>query len=125
MYFYQFSGASTHKLYSDFESLMKSVEYAPASNVQADKEENGALSNTNWDGAIVVGLLLLAVFVVVVVVKCRKNNVQEENALVENVYKQKQSSVSLPTVICQKCGHALPIDSVFCHLCGTKIEKEC
>ena len=27
-------------------------------------------------------------------------------------------------ILCRKCGHMLPQDSVFCHFCGTKVQED-
>lgn len=126
MYMFQFGGTSTHKLYSDFESLLKSVQYPTVSNVVgvgSTNNTNTNNSNNNSDdnyGIIVV----IAVIVVAVIISRKKNNVTANSTPICNTPTPEPPSKHESVIYCTKCGHALPLDSVFCHKCGTIIEKE-
>lgn len=133
MYMFQFGGTSTHKLYSDFESLLKSVQYPTVSDVGGVGSTNNTTSNNTNDNtddssgiiAVVVLLAIIAVIVVAVIVSRKKN--QNESANHTPTYNTPTSEPpSRPesTVYCTKCGQAVPLDSDFCHKCGTKIIKE-
>lgn len=81
MYTFQFGGPSTHKLYSDFESLMKSVKYTSASNNTgiSSGNQNNSKNNGNTDDnssvvAVVVLLVIAAVIVVVIIVSRKKKS---------------------------------------------------
>lgn len=134
MYTFQFGGPSTHKLYSDFESLMKSVKYTSAPNSAGTGAGNKANDKNSGDtedysGVIaVVVLLAIAAVVVVVIVVSRKRKTEEYYT---PTYTQPYTppapqppKPAEPTIPCRNCGRALPLDSAFCHVCGTKIEKE-
>lgn len=122
MYAFQFGGTSTDKLYSDFESLLKSVQYPNSSNEISTSSTNNVTSTTsnntsdNTSGIIAVVILLIVVIVIAVIAvisqKKRAEDTPEAVAKIE------------PTVYCKNCGQSLPLDSAFCHICGTKIEKE-
>lgn len=134
MYTFQFGGPSTHKLYSDFENLMKSVKYTSASNNTgiSSGNQNNSKNNDNADdnsGVIaVVVLLAVAVVIVVVIVASRKKKSEEYyTPTYTPTYTPpvpQPSKPVEPTSICKNCGQALPLDSAFCHVCGTRIEKE-
>lgn len=130
MYIFQFGGTSTHKLYSDFESLLKSVQYPTVSNVGGAGLTNNTTSNNSDNDsddssgtiAVVVLLVIVSIIVVAVIVSRKKNN---ETANYTQIYHTPEPpSKTEPVIYCTKCGQALPLDSDFCHKCGTKIEKE-
>ncbi len=130
MYMFQFGGTSTHKLYSDFESLLKSVQYPSVSNVGGvgstnNTTSNGSNNNTDDNAgviAVIVLLVIVAIIVVAVIVSRKKN---DEAANYTPTYNVPESQSELePVTYCAKCGQALPLDSVFCHKCGTKANKE-
>lgn len=121
MYMFQFSGTDAHELYSDFENLLKSVQYPTASNVGGIGSANKTNSGTNNDPddisgvvAVVLLLVIVAIIVVAVVVSRKKNTASAPE----------QTTKAKPTIYCTNCGQALPLDSDFCHICGIKIEKE-
>ena len=132
MYMFQFGGTSTHKLYSDFESVLKSVQYPTVPNVDGVGSTNDTTSNNtdnNSDDnsgiiAVVVLLIAVAVIVVVVVVSRKNNNEPANYTPTYNTPTPEPSSRPEPTIYCTKCGQALPLDSDFCHKCGTKVFKE-
>ena len=130
MYTFQFGGPSTHKLYSDFESLMKSVKYTSASNNAGINSGNQNNSKNNGDAednsgviAVVVLLAIAAVIVVVIVVSRMKKSEEYYTPTYTPPVPQPPKPTE-PTIPCRNCGRALPLDSAFCHICGTKITKE-
>lgn len=130
MYMFQFGGTSTHKLYSDFESLLKSVQYPTISNIGGAGLTNNTTSNhtsNDPDGnsgivAVVVLLVVVAIIVVAIVVS-RKKNYEPVNYKPTDTTPESQNNPE-PVIYCSNCGQALPLDSDYCHKCGTKIEKE-
>lgn len=130
MYMFQFGGTSTHKLYSDFESLLKSVQYPTISNVGGIGLTNNTSNNLNDNsddnfGIVVVTLLIVVAVIVVAVVIFRKKNNELANCTpIYNTPTPESPSNSKPIIHCTKCGQALPPNNNFCHICGTKIEKE-
>lgn len=128
IYMFQFSGSSTHKLYSDFERLLKSVQY-PSTSSEICMESGGKspINTSDHSGIIaVVSLLVIVAFVVVIVVvsQKKKNTNTFDCAPTYTPPAPQPPRVPQTTIICKNCGLALPLDSVFCHVCGTKIEKE-
>ena len=129
---FQFGGTSTHKLYSDFESLLKSVQYPAVSNVGGVGLTNNTTSNNLDNGsddnsgiiAVVVLLIVFAVIVVAVVISRKKNNEPANYTPIYNTPTPDPPSKPEPVIYCTKCGQALPLDSDFCHMCGTKVFKE-
>lgn len=132
MYMFQFAGTSTHKLYSDFESLLKSVRYPSVSDVSGVSSTNNTTSNNtdhNSDDnsgiiAVVVLLIIVTVIVVAFVISRKKNNEPASYKPIYNTPTLEPQSDTEQIIYCKNCGQALPLDSDFCHKCGTKIEKE-
>ncbi len=80
------------------------------SSIEPDERNDGFESGSIYQ---LLGLLTLLVAGVVIVLILRKRNNSASN--IQN-YNE--------TLFCQKCGTDLPVDSEFCHVCGTKINKE-
>lgn len=146
MYLFQFSGAKTHKLYSDFEKLLNSVEYPVVSNVENQETTKPSTSQPTTAQpttsrpqqsnqkpvhdsedhsavATVVVAIVTAIVVVAVVTRKKKLDQTSQSGYSTN---NSASGTKAPerTVICSRCGQTLPSDSAFCHRCGTKIHKE-
>ncbi|MBQ8495109.1 MAG: zinc ribbon domain-containing protein [Clostridia bacterium] len=113
MYTFRFGGTTTHKLYSDFENLLKSVHYPTTSKVSSTA--NNANDNANNSPALIAVIVLLssvaAIIVAVIVYHKKRRNEPTDHT-------------PMYTIHCRKCGQALPLDSDFCHKCGTKVFKE-
>ncbi len=132
MYTFQFGGTSTHKLYSDFESLLKSVQYPIVSDMGGVGSTNNTPSNNTNDNtddssgiiAVIVLLIVVAVIVVAVVISRKKNNETTNYTSIYNTPTPEPPSNTEPSIPCKNCGQALPLDSMFCHKCGTKVFKE-
>ena len=131
MYMFQFGGTSDHNLYSDFENMLRSVQYPTVSDVSGVGSTNNTSSNNSNDNAndssgiiAVFVLLVVAVIVVVVVISHKKNNKSAKCTPIYNTSTNEPPNKSESTIYCTKCGQVLPLDSVFCHKCGAKIEKE-
>lgn len=125
MYIFQFSNASSHNLYSDFESLVRSVEYPEqptyeldvddyydddsygGNTYDADDKSNDKSLNSN--ATIIVASTILFISVATIVI-----------CLILGKKKKKVKAIKY----CGKCGQELPIDSDFCHMCGARIERE-
>lgn len=140
MYLFQFSGTSADALYSEFETLMKSVIYPPVSGEEDpaptnqttlptypskqhshNASENAAPNHTGVMPAVVL-LVIVSAIIVAVIATCKKNRKTREQA----GHAPEMQPVSDPQQICfcRKCGQKLPSDSAFCHICGTKVVKE-
>ncbi len=128
MYMFQFAGTSNREYFADFEKLMNSVQFSSASNVagvgslglSSDDVDN----SSNSVVALIVGLLVVGVIVAVVLYN--KNNSKTttaESNVFDNMNDLEKADDVSQSVICVKCGQALPLDSEFCHICGTKILK--
>ena len=146
MYTFQFSGTSKHRLYSDFESLLNSVQYPTTSdggyvgstdntisnnlnNNYSDNYGNNSGNNSSIVGTVlifvVLAIIIVAVVIAVVVASRRKNTAYIPPTNYAPIYNSPNPpSNAEPTIYCKNCGQALPIDSVFCHKCGAEIEKE-
>lgn len=137
MYLFQFSDTGTHQRYSDFEKLLNSVKYPNVSNAEATEPSKPVTSVpdhskqgfSSASGVIaIVALLVIVPVIVVAVVVTRKRNKktinQSDYSTNNNAPETKPVSHAEKVVVCKKCGQMLPSDSVFCHFCGTRIEKE-
>ena len=80
MYLFQFSGRSTHKLYSDFEALLNSVKYPAMTNADHSEvpDQDSTKASLNYAAviAVVVAVLLAVVpaIVIPVVITRKKRN---------------------------------------------------
>ena len=133
LHMFQFGGTSTHKLYSEFESLMDSVVYSDTLSETGIGSFDNDTYDTDYedDGAdaivVIVFMLVIGGIVAIGVVTRKKRNkteVQAEVAQSDEPTEAEQTVDAEPTVYCKNCGQALPLDSKFCHICGTEVEKE-
>ncbi|MBQ7896902.1 MAG: hypothetical protein IJ323_00615 [Clostridia bacterium] len=124
MYMFQFSGTSTHKLYSEFESLLESVKYPTITNA------NNAVSSFDKAlGVIAIVIFFVAILIIIIAITVsRKKNIDmplpDNYTLIDNTSKPQRPNNAETNRYCRNCGQALPLDSDFCHQCGTKIIKE-
>ena len=132
LYMFQFGGESTHKLYSDFERLLDSVQYPTVSSTQNIGLSNNTSLNVNnssnhsgsgSDVKVLIVLLVVAIIVVVVVIIYNKKTSRTIDQTCEVSVLEEQSN-NESTIMCEKCGQALPIDSSLCHICGARINNE-
>ncbi len=118
LYLFTFSGDSTNPLYSDFETLLCSVEY-PSDSEDGDNlnATQGSIDDTQNDSDynapfntgifIVIGFVVISVLIIVIVLRYPGN----KNTEAQRNY-------------CRRCVKELPLNSAFCPYCGTKIFNE-
>lgn len=138
MYTFQFSGSSNHALYSDFETLLESVRYSTVSDIAdtsiasttsaiAKNAGNADMTYDNsyevWGTLIAIAVLAIIATVVIidVIVLPRKRRKHNEH---QGEFASQTSIDTELFMTCENCGQKLPLDSAFCHKCGTKIIKE-
>lgn len=127
IYWFQFSGTTDSTYFGDFEKLMNSVQFptiSNATNVGSFDSSSDDIDNSYKSISVIV-VLFLVVGVIVTVVLYKNNSkhstVQSYVPDDKNDFEKSNSLAS--SVICVKCGQALPLDSEFCHICGTRIIK--
>lgn len=119
MYTFQFGARSSHKLYSDFENLMRGVKYSTASErAGADSDNKNDVDTEDNSGVVTVVVLMAIAAVVVAIVVSRKKATPTYTPP-----KPQPSKPTETTILCRNCGQVMPLDSVFCHVCGTKVEE--
>lgn len=107
MYEFQFDGTEEDPGYADFEKLLNSVKYPKPS--RSDKAAS----------PLKILVIVLAVVVVIGIVGFTVGLTAEHRKS-----SKKTTANHAVAQICQNCGHCLPGDSLFCHYCGTRIDKE-
>lgn len=121
VYSFQFGGASTHKLYSDFESLLESVQYPVTSN----EDMNSGLNNN--DGGYlggIVAIVLLAVVVIMVIAVVAFFRKNPTSAAPVNDTPVNNTPIPKQLMYCRYCGQELQPDSVSCNFCGTEVQSD-
>ena len=68
---------------------------------------------------MIVFLSVVVIIVLVIVLVYNKKENKTAKSDTDEMSKEVKS-----TIFCKNCGAALPSDSEFCHICGTKIEEE-
>jgi len=127
MHLFQFIGTTDSTYFGDFEKLMNSVQFPTIPN--ATDVGSFASSPDDVDNSyksisvIVVFLLVVGVIVTVVLYKNNSKHSTVQNYVPDDKNDFEKSNSSASSVICLKCGQALPLDSEFCHICGTRIIK--
>lgn len=123
MYMFQFGAKRDNQLYSEFESLLRSVIYPVATNETqlASKKNDTGMDNVLL--SILIGLLAVVIVMVIVAVIFSKKKAKA-NTIATDAYELQPPSTPKTLTICKNCGQSLPHDGVFCHICGTKIDKE-
>lgn len=125
IYMFQFADTGNREYFADFEKLMNSVQFSSASNVAGAGSLGSSSDNVdNSVVALIVGLLVVGVIVVVVLYN--KNNSKTSTAegnVSDNMDDLEKAEDVSQSVVCIKCGQALPLDSEFCHICGEKVVK--
>ena len=122
IYVFQFSGTETHKLYSDFENLVASAEYPNALAIaEIDSFDDTGSYNDDVSNVVTIIVFLSVVVIIVLVIVLVYNKKENKTAKSDT---DEMSKEVKSTIFCKNCGAALPSDSEFCHICGTKIEEE-
>lgn len=125
LYEFQFGGTRDNKYFSDFEALLNTVEYPdetttnPSSNIGSFNSDNDG--NDGTVVGVVVFLLIVAGIVVFAVIYTRKNK-QEGIVTSPPIIVEEDDKFDENTRKCPNCGQELPLESAFCHICGTKID---
>jgi len=130
MYSFQFGGTSSHTLYSDFESLLRSVQYSAEGSPK--KSDSPDTSEVLGSGSAIFSIMLVVILAVGTIVSTLvviKNKREKQESL--SNYKSEDVKPASPNPsnnekahYCHRCGAALASDSVFCHVCGTRVRTE-
>lgn len=109
IYQFQFGGTKDSDYFADFEELLNSVQY--------EENNNEFLV---WLGvAIVVSLLVI----IAIVIHGKKEKQPKYNASQTKALDEQTSARSDGKLRCPNCGNEVSPDSLFCHMCGTRIGK--
>lgn len=75
MYLYQFGGASNHKLFSDFEALLNSVEYeSPVTEESVTAQEKDPIEELAVTVIVSIGIVAVLIAVIILVIKKKKSD---------------------------------------------------
>ncbi len=124
---FQFGGTRDNPYFSDFEALLNTVEYP--SETTTPSSNTGSLNSDNEgnDGTVVeviIFLLVVAGIVVFAVIYTRKNKQEEIVTSPPPIIVEEDDKIAVNTKECPNCGQELPLESAFCHKCGTKTTKK-
>lgn len=149
LFAFHFTGPSNSAVFSDFESLLNSVQYpfssdssstgssesssfsTEANSVKSDTPSNTDGSDTTYTTVLLWIVSILGAGAIVLAVLIRRKD-RKKNTAPKFVPKPELSHSPASTtesnppspLICSKCRFALPADSVFCPYCGAKLEQE-
>ena len=127
IYWFQFSGTTDSTYFGDFEKLMNSVQFPTIPNVtdvgSFDSSSDDIDNSYKSISVIVVLFLVVGVIVTVVLYKNNSKHSTVQSYVPDDKNDFEKSNFLASSVICVKCGQALPLDSEFCHICGTRIIK--
>lgn len=139
LYMFQFSGTSSHELYSDFEMLLDSVKYPAVSKVETAKPSSQGNSNPNQSKqnsskdsmkipqviAVALVLLMIVPGIVIAVVLAYRKNKAATNRPIEPTTNAAPERIpendALQIRFCRNCGDKLIEGSRFCSKCGTQV----
>lgn len=135
LYTFQFFGTSESAYFHDFVQLLNSVHYAiPTMNplVPPDDTTKADFEMTNEDYMVLGGILAVIIALVILLIvsvlhEKRMAKVQQAKADFQSVAFETEVKTAVEEKnggYCPYCGQLLPLDSVFCPMCGTKIQKE-
>ncbi len=128
LYNFQFSGTDTAWYYSDFETLVNSVSYPPASpSASGSSESSNVVIGVAVGGALLVVILLALKFMPGPKKKGEQTSAQipsRSTPPVTPFWEQSQEpSLSEPRRYCRWCGNLIPEDCFYCPHCGKKLEE--
>lgn len=135
LYTFQFSGTSESEYFGDFVQLLNSVNYPapPASSAAPSGTAAVGAGPVDSDYAV-FGIILMIIILIIILIMAvifserKKLKVQRQNDGPKSVNFETEAAEAAGEektgFYCRNCGQPLPADSVFCYVCGTKIQKE-
>ena len=108
-YVFYFGGDESNPYYSDFVSLVRSVNYPKVSNFSFEMLVT-----------VILTVLVIAIVVILIIIMRKAKPVVIETPTTSIVTSQSVVDKS-ETKFCHMCGTELPIASAFCYKCGTKL----
>ena len=126
---FQFGGTRDNPYFSDFEALLNTVEYPNEKTTSTPSSNMGSLNSDNEENdgtvvGVVIFLLVVVGIVVFAVIYTRKNKQDEIATSTSPIIDEEDDKITENARKCPNCGQELPLESAFCHICGTKINFE-